>query len=191
MLIRHDALSSLCYVEHRTYSGLGPCCILPNHGHPYPHRQGAGRKRVPVTRIAKDMSDPITGWPLSATQSRIALSESFLSAAVPPHQYVMSCSTQQPCQTESGHNVHPSVRNLRSGTNSVSPRRSKQRSSASFCRSPGNRVSERGSIWWAHPVHATAATIAATAKIGSDVTFRFGGRARTRWRICRRLSHVD
>ena len=163
----------------------------PIHGQPYPHRQGVGNMRDPITRITRDMNDPIKGWPVSATQSRMALSEALLSSAVPPHQYVMSCSTQQACHSESGHNVQPSVRNSRSGTNCSPPRRSEQRNFASFCGSSEKRALGSSADTLAHPAQTKAITIAEiVSDVDCNVIFAVRG-VRNVSRILRRLSHDD
>ena len=165
--------------------------MSPIHGQPYPHRQGVGKMRDPVTRITPDMSDPIIGWSFSATHSRMALSAAFRSSRVPPHQYVMSCSTQQDCQSESGHKLQPSVLNLRSGTYCSPPRRSVHRSVASLGRSSGKRASGSLGEMLPHPALDKAiATIVTTSDV-DGIVMLVAGRFRRGLRIFERISHVE
>ncbi len=150
--------------------------IFPGHGQPYPQRQGVGNTRLPDTRITPDINAPITGCPVSATQRRISASDSFLSSELPPHQYVISCSTQQLCHWESGHKVQPSVRNAFCGKKASLPRRSTQRSSASFCGSSGNLESASGAMSCAQ-----AAQVKRMAVASIDIPNRNNGSRRRRF----------
>jgi len=54
---------------------------------------------------------PIPVGPCSATHSRSASSARSRSSQLPPHQYAMSCVTQQSTHVQSGHKEQPSVVN--------------------------------------------------------------------------------